>query len=173
VPKNLQVSGIFEIAHQRKKQHMIDYFVQRGFKYPNYYIGLLLTNWQCPHGDHYPVLERMHANGFNLDTPRPDGWTIFMLAAANNRIDMVKWILDHAKEQININRQDKNGWTALMGAASKGNSMKFLIDDLNADQTIVNNNGKTAKDISDDLYPKNRQAKFVDFYNYPKYPKYY
>lgn len=77
-------------------------------------------------------------------------WTALMVAAANNRQDIVKLLLQVS--DINLNTQDNTGETALIKAVKEGheNIIKILLE-LNAgslDINIQDNNGLTALHVA-------------------------
>ena len=73
-----------------------------------------------------------------------DKRTVLMLMAEQNEETVVKSLLNK-----NLNEQDKDGWTALMYAASKNSleAAKILLD-AGADFSIKNNKGQTALSIA-------------------------
>ena len=74
-----------------------------------------------------------------------EGNMALMVAAYHGREAMVKMLCED--ERISINQQDSNGYTALMKACMNGNTRcRDILQEHNADERIVDINGKTAMD---------------------------
>ena len=68
-----------------------------------------------------------------------------MVASYHGREDIVRLLCED--ERISINQQDSNGFTALMKACMNGNTRcRDILQEYNADERIVDINGKTAMD---------------------------
>lgn len=68
-----------------------------------------------------------------------------MVAAFHGREALVRLLCED--ERISINQQDSNGYTALMKACMNGNTRcRDILQEFNADERIVDINGKTAMD---------------------------
>jgi ankyrin repeat protein len=77
-----------------------------------------------------------------------NGVTPLMHAATNGRLDVVKWLVQIVR--VNVDDQDIDGTTALMRAAYWGQEavLQFLVEEGQADCMIRNKRGKCALQIA-------------------------
>ncbi|TMW68597.1 hypothetical protein Poli38472_006065 [Pythium oligandrum] len=84
-------------------------------------------------------LQQLLDAGVNLDAKDEDERTPLHWAAGNGSVDVVEYLVEHAKARVNV--QDDAGWTPLMSAASAGHSdvVSFLLS-RGADANVPNEN---------------------------------
>ena len=82
-----------------------------------------------------------------VDSKGPGGGTALMWKSGLGEIDAIAHLLEMGAD---VNAQDDNGQTALMGAAYYGRSVavKMLIEKGRADVNLKDNNGRTALSIA-------------------------
>ena len=85
--------------------------------------------------------------GADTNAKNKGGSTAMMMAAVNGNTELVGYLHENGAE---VNAQNNDGRTALMEAAMQGKTAmaKFLIEELKADKTLKNKDGRTAADIA-------------------------
>ena len=79
----------------------------------------------CITGDDEDMLQHLIKLGIRME-PSADGITTLMQSVAKYRYDLTQFLLDHASEyEIDVNAQDKDGWSALMYSAAGGHQDMF------------------------------------------------
>lgn len=94
-------------------------------------------------GDLQAVKAILNNNPSLVQQPDERGFTPLVLATYHNQQSITKLLLDHGAQ---VDAQDANGNTALMGIAFKGftDLANLFIDEYNADLNVRNNSGATA-----------------------------
>lgn len=101
------------------------------------------------------IINQLLSKGVKINSRAKGGDTALMLAAANGRIDIVKNLLEKGAD---VNAQNDMGKTALMYAATNVSDISYADRDASyeiaslllkygADKSIVDKNGKKAKDF--------------------------
>ncbi|GMF19216.1 unnamed protein product [Phytophthora lilii] len=86
-------------------------------------------------------LQKLLADGVNLDAKDEDERTSLHWACATGRLDVAEFLLEHAHAAVNV--QDDAGWTPLMSAASAGHGdIVGLLLSKGADANLPNENGQ-------------------------------
>lgn len=102
-----------------------------------------------------------------LDARDLNGETVLMSAVVSANGDLVKWLVDFAKQHPEragqwVNTRNRQGSTALHLCAASDNcsetSLVRLLSELNADRTLKDNYGNTPVDVARGV----KRAKFVD-----------
>ncbi|XP_065580947.1 protein phosphatase 1 regulatory subunit 12B-like isoform X8 [Artemia franciscana] len=110
-------------------------------------------------------IDRLLANGADIDTANIDGLTALHQACIDDNLDMVEYLV---RKGSDINKGDNEGWTPLHATASCGflSIARFLIDH-GADVAAVNNDGDLPVDIAEseemtDLLQSEMDAQGID-----------
>jgi len=95
----------------------------------------------------YPGFDIDNINAININK---SGEILLIEIIKNNDIETLKLLLQH--KNLDINAQDKDGWTALMESTARSNKeiVKILID-AGADVEVLNKHGSNALMMSDNL----------------------
>ena len=99
---------------------------------------------------HKDVVNTLLSFGANINVKSDDDDSnILMLLVNKNHIELIKYILDHYMNKIDINHTNKFGNTALMIASYNGNQyvVQILLNH-GANTKIKNNQGETAYSIA-------------------------
>ncbi|OQV12609.1 Protein phosphatase 1 regulatory subunit 12A [Hypsibius exemplaris] len=101
----------------------------------------------CAANDYEEINNLLSRGAADIDACQEDGMTSLHQACIDDRIDMVKFLVQRGAD---INRGDNEGWTPLHATASCGylSIAKFLIEN-GARVDIVNNDGELPIDIAD------------------------
>lgn len=89
--------------------------------------------------------EKLLANGADPGKSDSQGLTCLMKAAHHSHVEIVEYLLDNYLEQVAIDSQASNGWTALIQAVMTGHeeTVRLLLE-RNASVTVMDNHGDTA-----------------------------
>ncbi|XP_033762311.1 putative ankyrin repeat protein RF_0381 [Pecten maximus] len=107
------------IAAMNNQTEHVKYLVenypkQLPLKDENGYNALL---WCCAGGS-VEIFQYLMKKGMETNTTSDGGKTCLMIAALNNKIDLVKYLVENFQEQVSV--WDRNGWNALFHSCASG-----------------------------------------------------
>ncbi len=81
------------------------------------------------------------------------GNSALLIASYDNRINIIKYLLENKSFNISINQADNNGFTAIIKAVIRNRIeiVKYLLSYQNIDVDICDRTGKTAKDWAEEI----------------------
>ena len=100
----------------------------------------------CQHG-HTAVVSLLVDRGFDTNRRAHSGWVPLMIAALRGNVAVVEILL--SRKEIQIDRQDDDGWTALWYASRYNHPEVIgLLLPAGEDPRIATNHGRTALDTA-------------------------
>lgn len=111
----------------------------------------LINNSRLKFDDFTEIFLSLLTHGANFKARNDLKRKLVHQAAALDKLDIVKWLIDHFR--IDVNQQDDNGDTALHVAArwNRLSTVKYLVNEQQASRTIMNNKNQLAGDAKNAL----------------------
>ncbi len=125
----------------RNKEQVIQWLLSQHAAIGEKTLGIVLENIALPH-----LITALITAGADPNSLTSNNDSALILAAFGNNEPLTRFLL---KKKINVNQQNKQGFTALHLAAQQGNkNITRMLLDAGASQSLTTNSGLTAEDLA-------------------------
>ncbi|WP_447640953.1 MULTISPECIES: ankyrin repeat domain-containing protein [Chitinophagaceae] len=168
--KNNTGASALALAVRNNNAQVVDYLLGAGAdikttdKSGNSLVSYLFESYSPRQAQEFESkIKTLQGKGLELDQPLADGNTIYHLAVAKNDLDLVSFV--HDNYRIDLNAKNKEGLTALQRAAMVARDdkiLKYLVAN-GADKQLKTNFDETAFDLADENEVLKKNGISIDF----------